>query len=169
MPWLNGVPALLWWHDRPLRLVVEAVLSARGSSFRPAIWRASIARIAERPWAGHGMGAKLGFESFTFPHDLYLSLLFYSGIIGLLIFAAAAIRLIAGVWRTPGPERILLIALWANMLVSGLTDYGQIIKGPSPLWYVIWLPIAYSAAYIMRSGGTRAAVPATRQSLRAPA
>jgi len=55
------------------------------------------------------------------------------------------------VLHRPGPERSLLVALWANMLVSGLTDYGQIIKGPSPLWYIIWLPIAFSVEFVTRS------------------
>lgn len=148
---LIGLPALLLWLDRALRADVMGALTERGTSFRPAIWRASLARIAEHPWIGHGMGARLGFETFTFPHDLYLSLLFYSGLPALLLFFAVVWRLLGGVMASPGgPERGLLIALWANMLVSGLTDYGQIIKGPSPLWYIIWLPIAYSAVYPAR-------------------
>jgi len=151
LPPLLALPALLLWLDRGLRWKLTGVLTQRGVSYRLEIWQASFARIAEHPWIGHGMGAHLGYQNFTFPHDLYLSLLFYSGIVGLLLFGATVFRLLGGVLQRPGQERSLLIALWANMLVSGLTDYGQIIKGPSPLWYIVWLPIAYSVEYVLRA------------------
>jgi O-antigen ligase len=148
LPPLLLVPALLLGLMGPVRRLVVAVLTARGESARPEIWRATLGRIIEHPWIGHGVGATLGFQDFTFPHDLYLSLVFYSGVVGLALFAAVAWRLLGGVIARPGAERALLIALWANMLVSGLTDYGQIIKGPSALWYIIWLPIAFSTFYV---------------------
>ena len=156
---LIGVPVVLWvldravhlpWLDHAWRAVVIGPMTQRGTSFRPEIWRASLTRIAQHPWIGHGVGAPLGFENFTFPHDLYLSLLFYSGAVGLALFGGTVFRLLGGVLRRPGPERSLLVALWANMLVSGLTDYGQIIKGPSPLWYIVWLPIACSVEFVTR-------------------
>ncbi len=129
----------------------QSLLTGRGDSFRLVIWKASLARIAERPWFGHGMGAVLGFGQFTFPHDLFLSLLFYSGLVGLALFVAMAMVLWGGVWRHGSGERALLIALWVNMLVAGLSDDGQIIKGPSELWYLIWLPVAHSSAVMMRA------------------
>ena len=149
LPPLIGLPALALMFDRSLRDRLIGVFSERGNSFRFEIWQASLRRIGEHPWIGHGMGAKLAYKEFTFPHDVYLSLLFYSGAVGLVLFGAIVWRLLGGVIRRPGAERMLLISLWANMLVSGLTDYGQIIKGPSPLWYIIWLPMAYSATYVV--------------------
>jgi TM2 domain-containing membrane protein YozV len=37
------------------------------------------------------------------------------------------------------------MALWLNLLVAGLTDMGQITKGPGPLWLIVWLPIGLIA------------------------
>jgi len=159
LPALIGLPAAVWLIDGAVRIggldralhdIVIGPLTQRGTSFRPEIWRASLARIAQHPWIGHGVGGRLEYKSFTFPHDLYLSLLFYSGAAGLALFVGCVVLLLGGVLRRPGPERSLLVALWANMLVSGLTDYGQIIKGPSPLWYIIWLPIAFSVEFVTR-------------------
>lgn len=155
IPSAAGLLFLLWcadgatggrWITRAAAKIVTT-LAMRGTSYRPAIWHASLAQISEHPWIGRGAGATLGFESFTFPHDLYLSLLFYTGAVGLVLFLTLAARLIAGIIRRDAPDRGLLLALWANMLVSGLTDYGQIIKGPSPLWYIVWVPIAFSVAF----------------------
>ncbi len=142
-----GFPAMLLWFDRGLRAFVWGAINDRGTSWRPEIWRASIASIELHPWIGNGAGSLLGYNNFTFPHDLYLSLLFYSGMIGFALFVALVVLLFWRLCHRPGAERILLWALWANMLISGLTDYGQIIQSPSPLWYIVWLPIAYTVVY----------------------
>jgi O-antigen ligase len=46
------------------------------------IWAYTLSRVAEKPWFGHGLVAYLGMEqgNFTFPHNIFLSTLFYSGI-----------------------------------------------------------------------------------------
>ena len=129
----------------------EAVLVERGSSHRFEVWDYTLTRIRERPLFGHGLAANLHFvlddarkNALTFPHDLYLSLLFYSGVVGLLIFLALAAvlswRLVLGV-RRPDGEWAWLTALWLNVLVVGLTDLGQITKGPGPIWFIVWLPV----------------------------
>jgi O-antigen ligase len=83
-------------------------------------------------------------DAITFPHDLYLSLLFYSGVVGLLIFSAMAAlltwRLLRAAKRADA-EWAWLSALWLNVLVVGLTDLGQITKGPGPIWFIVWLPV----------------------------
>jgi O-antigen ligase len=123
----------------------EAVLVARGSSHRLEIWRYTLGLIRDRPVFGHGLAANLHLnvgDDITFPHDMYLSLLFYSGLAGLLIFAGLAGLLTWRLWRGRGEaEWAWLAALWINMLVSGLTDIGQITKGPGPVWFIVWLPV----------------------------
>jgi O-antigen ligase len=143
--------AALWFSlPRAAREHGEAVLVQRGSSHRFQVWDYTLGLIRDRPLFGHGLAANLHLDvgdKITFPHDLYLSLLFYSGIVGFLIFVAMAALLTwrlmpwrwAAGWRDP--EWAWLAALWLNLLVVGLTDLGQITKGPGPMWFIVWLPV----------------------------
>lgn len=122
-------------------------LERRGTSHRLDIWAESIRLIRERPLFGHGLADNIHVdgdrgEVFTFPHDLYLSLLFYSGIVGLLLFAAIVLALALRLIRLRGrPEVPVLAALLTDALLAGLTDLGQITKGPGPIWIILWLPL----------------------------
>jgi O-antigen ligase len=148
--------AVIWWAlPAALHNHAAKVLVSRGESHRLEIWTYTLNTIRERPLFGHGLAANLHFvanDPITFPHDLYLSLLFYSGAVGLALFAALATLLS---WRLirarKAPEFPWLAALWLNLLVAGLTDLGQITKGPGPLWLIVWLPMGLIATYPMRS------------------
>ena len=122
-----------------------AVLVERGSSHRLQIWDYTLGLVRDRPLFGHGLAANLHLDvgdQITFPHDMYLSLLFYSGVVGAGIFLAMAGLLTLRLWRgRTDAEWPWLGALWLNMLVSGLTDIGQITKGPGPVWFIVWLPV----------------------------
>jgi len=137
----------------------QNMLFARGSSHRLEIWAQSWAQIRERPLFGHGLAANLPPAPTGFPHSLYLSLLFYSGAVGLLLFAGLAaivtIRIVRGMAEA---DRAWVAALWANALLAGLTDFGQITKGPGPLWFILWVPIALALSapvHATRSRPTR--------------
>jgi O-antigen ligase len=145
--------ALAWWLA-PAAL--HAGFVRAGEPSRLLIWRRALAEIAERPLVGHGLAANLrsapGLDA-SFPHDLYLSLLFYCGAIGLLLFLALVAVLASRLRAARGThDAVWLAALGLNALVAGLTDFGQITKGPGPLWFVLWLPIALIVAtYPVRS------------------
>ena len=147
-----AVLAGVWFSlPRAARQHGEAVLVERGSSHRFEVWHYTLGLIRDRPLFGHGLAANLHFvvgagpkDALTFPHDLYLSLLFYSGAVGLLLFAAMAMLLswrLLRAMRRPDAEWAWLSALWLNVLVVGLTDLGQITKGPGPIWFIVWLPV----------------------------
>ena len=115
-----------------------------GDSGHVDVWRLTWAQIQGRPWLGYGLAADLlpalGADK-RFPHNLYLSVLFYSGAIGLVLFAAWAALLTIRLKRARlGPDGAWLAALWVNALIAGMTDFGQITKGPAPLWIILWLP-----------------------------
>jgi hypothetical protein len=45
-------------------------------------------------------------------------------------------------WRQPhGVDRSLRLTLLAYLVASGMTDISIVIKGPSPMWYMVWLPL----------------------------
>jgi O-antigen ligase len=148
-----GAAALAWWLA-PASLVVGLVRA--GEPSRLLIWRDALREIAERPLFGHGLAANLrplpGLDA-SFPHDFYLSLLFYSGVVGLLLFVSLATALARRVWaERGGAGAAWLAALGVNALVGGLTDFGQITKGPGPLWFILWLPVCLTlGAYPVRS------------------
>ena len=142
----------IWFAlPRAVRQHSETVLVQRGSSHRFQIWDYTLGLIRDRPLFGHGLAANLHLDIgdlITFPHDLYLSLLFYSGIVGFGLFVALAgiitWRLLpraasALSWRNP--EWAWLAALWIDLLLVGLTDLGQITKGPGPIWFIVWIPL----------------------------
>jgi O-antigen ligase len=139
-----------------LRDPVLGKLLDRGTSHRPEIWARSLQSIREKPWFGHGLAANLPISPTGFPHSLYLSLLFYSGIVGFAVFVALAAAIAVRLSRTrPGAERMWVMAMLMNALLAGLTDFGQITKGPDPLWFILWLPIvlALSLPLIPRAAG----------------
>ena len=141
-----GIFVALWLllpaavHDHVL-----AVLTRRGASHRLDIWAATLGQIRQRPWSGHGLGAQMhlaiGGQDITFPHDLYLSLLYYSGAVGLALFVALAGVLAARLARTWDSEAPWLAAMGLAVLVGGLTDLGQVTKGPGPMWLILWVPV----------------------------
>jgi O-antigen ligase len=145
-------------------------LGQRGMSYRPEIWRYTLARIAERPWFGWGLAAYLGLEKFPFPHSLYLSSLFYSGIIGFALLMTLIGAITVGLLRKPDvAERRLLLALWVNALLSGLTDLGQVSNGPGPLWYIFWLPAVLGMSALAVPTGTHRSINPPRRTALEPA
>lgn len=146
------VAAALWFLVPGISHHFVADLGERGMSYRPEIWRFTLARIAERPWFGWGLAANLGLARFPFPHSLYLSALFYSGIVGFGLLMALIAAITVGLLRKPDvADRRLLQALWVNALLSGVTDLGQVANGPGPLWYIFWLPALLSINALTRS------------------
>ena len=42
----------------------------------------------------------------------------------------------------PGEPKIIMVFLLLIFgLISGITDHSQLVKSPSPLWLILWLPI----------------------------
>ena len=157
------------WFLLPARIKHhEAVLlAARGASHRFEIWNRTLRMVGNHPLLGNGLAANLDLPGMTFPHDLYLSVLFYSGAVGLALFAALAVVVTLRLWRSrtaAGPGWRWMAALWINTLMSGLTDLGQIVKGPGPIWLIVWLPIG-----LILATSPRPALLARRGESRRPA
>lgn len=172
--------ALLLLATRPRRLLAAVALAAtalgalalgwparlsdawerlmqRGWSSRLDIWRLALHESAERPLFGHGPAARLDRTSDNFPHDLFLSTLFYSGAVGLILLLLVLVLATRAALRQPDRvARWTLLALLAHIVLSGLTDLSQITKGPSPLWYIVWLPLALALGSGFRAADARA-------------
>ena len=138
-----AVLVLLWaLLPASVRHHQEAAMVSRGSSHRLQIWSRTLELAWQRPLFGHGLAANLDLPGITFPHDLYLSVLFYSGAVGFVLFALLVFWVSLALWRAArGVEWLWMTALWIDALLSGLTDLGQITKGPGPMWFIFWLPV----------------------------
>ena len=158
---LMAAGACGWWL-LPARVQHHgaAILVARGDSHRFGIWHRTLEMIAQRPLFGHGLAANLtfpgpgarepgGLANVSFPHDLYLSVLFYSGVVGGVLFLAVVATITWRLFQARGARDAIWLwtaGMWINVLVSGLTDLGQITKGPGPLWFIFWLPVTLTLA-----------------------
>jgi O-antigen ligase len=159
---LGGALTYLCALDRKKALIAVAILIALGcliivldpdvaplrrmmtrDSHRLQIWADALGAIQLRPFFGHGLAARFNDDPiFSFPHSLYMSGLFYGGGVGLLLIVALFAKLgrdLATTWdSSSGPFRL---ALLAHTILSGITDLGQPVKGPSELWFILWLPV----------------------------
>jgi O-antigen ligase len=141
---------LLWKFGDTLFPVLWANLAARGSDCHAQLWRAAWAAIRANPIIGYGpsttlpnMGATARYcPPYPSPHNLYLSILFYSGCIGLALFIATIATLGRHLLAVAtGFDRRLWLAVGLIPLIVGLTDLVQVIKGPSVMWYILWMPM----------------------------
>ena len=114
-------------------------ITDRGGSHRLEIWSRTLEVIDQAPtiyrWIGFGPTALIGRPAEDFPHNLFLSTLFYSGLIGL----ALLLTLFVVIARQSG--QALKWPLLIYVVLTGMTDLSNLTKGPSPMWYVLWLPL----------------------------
>jgi O-antigen ligase len=146
--------AVLGLHLADRSVLPEALgrLTERGWSSRLDIWQQSLEMIRLRPVFGHGLTALLPRAKDAFPHDLYLSTLLYGGAVGLALLLGSFALAARGVARLPaGLERRTLAALGVTACLIGATDLSQVVKGPGPMWYIIWLPLVLCVAAARRA------------------
>ncbi len=167
------------WYALPhtIRQHGTEALVRRGTSHRLEIWSRTLGLIREHPLIGHGLGAQMHMQIgdilVTFPHDLYLSLLYYSGAVGLLLFVALAGVIAARLLRAWDADAPWLAAMGIAVLLGGLTDLGQVTKGPGPMWLILWLPVGIMIGWwqdrsaMLRSAALPAPAGRPRESPRA--
>jgi O-antigen ligase len=136
---LVTIPSLcLFWSE----------LLARGWSLRPELWTMSAKAALEQPWFGVGLGNRIVLDSatglqFYDTHNVFLAVLYYGGLCGLLLFAALFGYAFYSAWsrRFDSP----LFGLAATLQVYGLAtlqfDGGSLIGRPTEFWLLYWLPI----------------------------
>lgn len=144
-----GAAVLLLWNvpvadlPAPLGGVVEMVRSnVNRPSYRLEIWQMTLSEWAKAPVFGWGAAAQAAVaEAYQFPHSLYLSTLYYTGVIGAMLLMALLGHLALRALRAADPqERAFLAALLTLPVLAGLTDLSGLIDGPGELWYILWLP-----------------------------
>lgn len=156
---LGGVSALIFGGDYAyytfyghslmqldaLDAAIHHFLTSR-DSYRPEIWQHAFASIAERPWLGYGMQANFslaGVPGAVNPHNVFISTLYYTGFVGLLLLLLPLIAAFYYSLRARHePYHQLCLMLLVHAVVATSTNYGQVAKEAAPLWTIYWLPLA---------------------------
>jgi O-antigen ligase len=149
-----GIAAALLHDD--ISAYIQTLIE-RGDSFRLALWERTIARILEAPWQGHGMLARIDFSYHDYvihsPHNIYLTTALAAGVPAMvLLLMAISHLLLSGMVRLSlrSPRVFFTALLIVSALASGMIDHSRIVKGPSPLWMIFWLPLAMGIAELIR-------------------
>ena len=122
---------------------------ARGDSHRFEIWQMSWHDIEQNLWFGRGPAGRIDRPGEDFPHNLFLSTWLYVGAAGVALLVTYLATVLRQSWRAVMlPDRMLNIAILLHVLLSAMTDFGQAIKGPGPMWYMLWLSTLFCAANI---------------------
>lgn len=148
--WLacSGVIALL-----ALVAFLPEALSSRGLSYRPELWNETLRRVAEQPWKGFGFDAHLAISitgvrrTFSEPHSFALGVLYYTGIVGLILWLAMHAVALVECWKHRSDTVFIVCgALLVYGLGAGLTEGGGILSRPKEHWLLTWIPLAMIAA-----------------------
>jgi O-antigen ligase len=133
------------WHLLPLSFLYEAVIDlAQRDSHRLAIWTLALELISQRPWLGHGMQAPFpyGFGGVN-PHNLFLSAFYYTGIAGFILLCMSTLCALARALRQrQTPYGATCTVLMLHAILAMVTDQGQYVNSPAPIWTIFWLPVS---------------------------
>ncbi len=126
----------------------QEVILARGMSYRPEIFQASLEMILQRPWLGLGLGGsyelKLASTETLMPHshNLFTHVAIELGLIGLALWLAVWGCVLHAAWQCR--EQAFGRGLLAVMLfctAAQLFDGGQLWDSPRADWFFTWLPV----------------------------
>ena len=113
-----------------------------GDSLRFAIWGNALEAIAGSPVVGHGVahGTENTVGEFTLQHyhNVYLTLVFHAGIVGLLLF----LPLVLPPLLAKSTPRVLLLK---PILIFGMVymvfNANRLFTSPRELWLIFWVPL----------------------------
>jgi O-antigen ligase len=120
----------------------------RGDSFRPEIWAAAVDRIIDASlWLGLGIGTSDDFiidgVRFLHAHNMYLSVTYQGGVVGLALFAYVIFRAIkALLMNYDSHDAKLALAILAIALNAYLLDGHELLDKIGADWLLFWLPVA---------------------------
>lgn len=150
---LVGIAALAALALSPL----QDALLPRGDSYRLEIWAEALRRVsAHGPWFGNGALSSddvLVRDGFLMPHphNMYLSVLFEGGAVGLVAFLAligASVKTLFAHFAEA--EARLALSIYAIALPAWLLDGAHLVDKIGWTWMLFWLPLAISIGLASR-------------------
>lgn len=135
-------------------LYPEAILS-RGLSYRPELWSIAIEQILEKPFFGYGFDSTINFyiseldTNFREPHNIHLSILYFTGIIGFSLWCAMHIYALWACWKNKSDTLFIIAsALVVYGIAAGMTEGGGLLPRPKEHWFITWIPLAFVSALL---------------------
>jgi O-antigen ligase len=119
---------------------------ARGTSYRPEIFAASVGMILDKPWLGLGLGSEYQVKAlgrmFDHTHNLFTHVALELGLPGLALWLAIWGRSLAiAVRERDTTLGNMLIGLWVFCTMALLFDGANLWDSPRPEWFLTWLPV----------------------------
>src|SRR5690606_7813880 len=119
---------------------------ARGTSFRPEIFEASLQMIANNPWLGLGLGTDyditIGDYLISHSHNVFTHVAIELGLPGLILWVFIWDYCFKTAWfyrRRPEGAGLLTVLIFCSTAL--LFGGGSILTTPRPEWFASWLPI----------------------------
>lgn len=140
--------ALLW-------LISPESITNRGLSYRPELWATAIEKIKYAPFLGYGFNAPASFYidsldiHFREPHNIHLSVMYFTGLIGFFFWASMHIvAIVFCIKHKKQPIFILASSLLIYGIAAGMTEGGGLLPRPKEHWFITWIPLALASALI---------------------
>lgn len=165
---LTVVAMPIWCRDRRSYLVsaaaivvallgfwlLEPLMLARGSSYRPEILAAVMKMVAMHPWTGIGLGAPYDVVvadglRFDHAHNLFTHTAIQLGIPGLLLWASVWLAVLVQAWRAR--HTMLgrgLMGIWLFSTLAMQFDAASLTGSPRAEWFISWLPIGLTSVLV---------------------
>ncbi len=125
----------------------------RGVTYRDEIWEAVISRMDGHWWFGHGIGAPLagisiagGLNIVHNTHNLYLEVLYQTGLVGLSLLMAMMAGIVWRLLRSDERLAVLWLAVFVAMAAVMLVELRSFIGSPNLVWIWFWLPLGGALA-----------------------
>ncbi|HKM37772.1 MAG TPA: O-antigen ligase family protein [Thiopseudomonas sp.] len=135
-------------------LYPEAILN-RGLSHRPELWSIAINKILSQPMIGYGFDSNSGFyiaavdTTFREPHNIHLSILYFTGIIGFSLWCIMHAYALWVCWKNKADTLFIVAsALLVYGIAAGMTEGGGLLPRPKEHWFITWIPLAFVSALL---------------------
>lgn len=157
----------IWCRDRHSRLiaagalllamlafwVLEPLVLARGTSYRPEILMASLDMIAQRPWTGLGMGSGYSVFAaglqFDHAHNLFTHIAIELGLPGLLLWCVLWFAVLREAWRARDTLYGRgIIGIWMFSFLAMQFDAASISGTPRAEWFISWFPVGLASVLV---------------------
>jgi O-antigen ligase len=128
-------------------IVLEPLMMARGSSYRPEIFTAVMKMIELHPLAGLGLGSEYNVVvadgmRFDHSHNLFTHIAIELGLPGMLLWVAIWLTVLWQAWRVRETDLGRgLIGIWLFSTLAMQFDAASLTGSPRAEWFISWLPI----------------------------
>lgn len=158
----------IWWrHRRAFYLsaaavmvavigfiVLEPLMTARGSSYRPEIFAAVLKMIELNPLTGLGLGSEYKVivadgQRFDHSHNFFTHIAIELGLPGMLFWVAIWLAVLWQAWRVRETDLGRgLIGIWLFSTLAMQFDAASLTGSPRAEWFISWLPIGLATLLV---------------------